>query len=338
MTDPPRSTDEVEALLRRTYTEVAARTFVDEATSAGEARVVSPRDRRAATWQRPIAVAAAVVLMIGGLLALIARRADAPATGGEHGHVVIGSLPVTSGEPAGFPTSFALTDVVSTDSLDRLVYASAAASVTLEVTTASGVPDGEPIEVRGVTGRRAGTSVSWNLPTGGLATLSWSGSIDQDSIDAMLDSLLYVDDDVWRSLWEHGGFREFDNAIATWRIPGDRRFEVALRGNLHDGFTLETGPSGIRLRTPATTTNRCEIHLDYTTSEFSDDPASGTAGFQVVTGSAMTTAIVHLGGQPDRVVELTSLQPTIDLAVGGLTYPDVNPNTAPTPTCEGVTP
>lgn len=333
MTVPTRSDDELAALLRRTYAAVATRTTVEPTVPDGDARLVADDADDATRW-RSIAAAAAIVLAtVGGLLTLVGRDSDAPAAPDAPRHVAIGGVPML-GEEHGY-RRFALTELVSTATYDRLVYAVDDASITLEVGALDALPGGDTVITRGTTARRDDDALHWYGPSGRVVSLSWTGDVDPATIAEITRSTVYLDDAAWTTLTAHGGFRPDDDPLVTWRIEADVDFDVELRGDLHEGLLLWSGPAGLPIRIDDCLANTNDQTTEYP-ADPETDPTAGTTGYEIVVPGRADRAVVAVEGRPQRTVELTSLAPVVDLSVGGAVYEGVDPSSElPEVLCEG---
>ena len=310
-----RTTPDVEQLLRRTYAEVAERTTVG---SALDDRVVSvgPSTARTRSVRRQILTAAAVlVLVVGGLLVLADRDVEGPAGRDAPARILPGWVPRFPSPDGGFEARpLALTELRSDRDRDRITYASAAGSITVDLDRTRGVPsDGEPVIVRGEPGRRTDSTLSWLGPDNAVVEVSWSGAVDDVWIDAFVQALAYVDDDVWIEAAGTGGFRRRpDEPLVNLRIDAEPPFDVDVNGDLHNGLGLWFGESG----SVAVGTGRCSATVNFESSSREPD----TAGYVILAPGDVSSVVVGTDGTQDRRVEMTSLLPLADVAVGGVVY------------------
>lgn len=305
-----RSPANLEDLLRRTYAEVAARTSITQPTHAATAEPAASR------WQRQLLAATAVlVLIVGGLLVLANRDAERPAGRGTPTRVVPGWVPRLT-TPGGDWRTFALSELTSTSESDRITYSADAGEVTLTLDrTRTSLPDGTPTEVRGGDARRTGTSLAWIGPRGAVVEVSWSGDVTDQMVDSFVQGLAEVDERIWNELAGTGGFREDPyEPLASVRIDADVPFEVELVGDLHQGLSLELGSIGF----PAGSIDRCAASVNDRTSDWESD----VTGYTVLAPGDVTSAVVRATGADDRVVEMTSLLPLVDVSIGGVVYDD----------------
>lgn len=315
-----RSTADVEAILRRTYAEVAERTVVMPAPTDAATRPAphSPPGRTAT--RRLLAFAAVLALVVGGLIVLANRDAERPAGRGVPTRVVPGWVPrTTSADGDGRP--FALTEIDSDAQRDRVTYASAAGSVTVELDrTTTSIPDGSPVVVRGVEGRRTDSSLAWIGPADALVQVTWSGQVSDAMVDSFVQGLAEVDDETWEEVAGTGGFREpTEQPLAQVRVAADEPFEVGLVGDLHVGLSLRAGPNGFSLGS----IDACRAGINYLTSDLDDD----VTGYVVLAPGHIESAVVRPIGNDDRVIEMTSLLPLADVSIGGVVYEERAPNT-----------
>ena len=316
------STTAVEQLLRRTYAEVSARTEVgDTPLFSDDGRAVArvtPLESAAARRRTPwFAAAAVLVLVVGGLVVLTGRQASAPAGRSAPRHVVPAWIPQVEGDSVSY-LRFALTEINVADDVERLTWSTNAASisVTLDRVDAS-LPDGEAVEVGRTVASRNDDSLSWFGPGGALVTVSWSGAVDATMIDTFVDGLVYADDAMWSELTDHGGFLEDSySPITSWRIDADPDFTIELVGNLHEGLALQVGSNGWALPIA-----ECTWGWNDAVIEYPDDPGDpGRVGYVVLVPGVPDAVTVRASGEPDTVVRLTSLAPTLDVSVGTVVY------------------
>lgn len=322
--------DDLERLLRRTYREIAART--DETTSPERPDQNAARSRR---WQPVLAAAAVVAVVVGGLLALTNRGADAPAAIGEPRHIVPGWIPRADADDG--DRRFALTEITSTADVDRLVWSADIGSVTLEYDrSATMMVTGVPATVRDAPAVRTPDGIEWWGPAGGVASLTIEGGVDPGVLDTITRSLVYVDDSVWSTLTATGGFTgDADRPLRAWRIEADAgAFDLLLRGNLHDGFSPTDGMTGWSLDLVG-----CRTAINYGLSDLRGEPdrALSRTTYTIVARGAPTEVVVSTDGELDRVVSMTSLEPTLDLSVGAIEYVGRSPS-AGLSECEAIEP
>lgn len=318
---PTRSNDEMEQLLRRTYSVVAARTTVESRAIGNEATVAPIDTSRANRWPILLAAAAVLGVLVGGLLILSSRLENRPAGRGSPVHLAPGWIPRMAG-PDGDRPLFPLTELVTTDDgYDRLVYATDSASVTLERFTSGGdLPAGDDVVVRGALGRRSASSLHWIEPGGVRVDVSWEGAVPADLIGTFVDGLLAFDDDLWAEMVDHGGFRPADdisNPLATFRIAADDPFDVTLVGSLHAGASLRSGPNGFSLPFRG-----CRTQIDEQIEDLRDrGDRPGPIGYLVLAPGAPESVEAIADGRRIEV-EMTSLEPTVDASVGGFVLDD----------------
>ena len=310
-----RSTPDVEQLLRRTYADVAERTTV--APSLDDRVVpVAPSIAPTRSGRRQILAAAAVmVLVVGGLLVLANRDAEGPAGRDAPTRILPGWVPRFTTPAEGFePRPLALTELQSDAERDRITYADAVGSITVELDRTRGVPsNGEPVIVRGGPARRTDSTLSWLGPDNAVVEVSWSGAVDDALIDAFVEALAYVDEDTWIEATGTGGFRRAPaESLITVRIDADPPFDVDVNGDLHSGFSLWFSESG----SVALGTGRCSATVNFDTS--SREP--NVAGYVILAPGDVSTVVVSTDGTEDRRVEVTTLLPLADVAVGGVVY------------------
>lgn len=314
----PRSSTEVEHLLRRTYAAVAERTAVSPASNVDEVQLSPsvPTVRRAPS-ARLVASAAAFVVLVGGLLALTGRDGAQPAGRDVSTRILPGLVPNDGPlDGSGDWRPFALTELRTDPDRDRVTYSWYAASISLELDrTRRSLPDGEAVTIRGTQGRRTDSTLSWLGPDGALVEVSWSGEVVDDQIDSFVQGILYVDDDTWLEAAGTGGFRpqSTDEAIATVRIDAEVPFDVELLGNLHEGLAVWLGSSGFIIGGP-------NIECRPVYNDLTSDPESNRIGYAVLAGGDVVAAVVRAIGDDEQRIEMTSLLPLADLSIGGVVY------------------
>ena len=272
----------------------------------------------APTWtarRQLLAAAAVLALVVGGLLVLADRDME-PTTGRDAPtRILPGWVPRFTSPDGGFePRPLALTELRSDAERDRITYANALGSITVELDRIRGVPsDGEPVIVRGGPARRTRSTLSWLGPDAALVEVSWSGAVDDAMIDTFVGALAYVDDDVWVEAAGTGGFRrDPTESLVDVRIDAEPPFDVDVDGDLHDGFSLRFGQSG----SDALGTGQCSATVNFETSS----RASNGAGYVILAPGDVSSVVVSTDADEDRRVEVTSLLPLADVAVGGVVY------------------
>jgi hypothetical protein len=268
-----------------------------------------------------------VAFVVGGLLVLVNLNAAQPAGRDTPTRVLPGSVP----RVAESERRLALTGVSSDPTRDRITYAWELGSISLELDRTRAMPsDGEPVVVRGELGRRTDSTLSWLGPDDALVEVSWSGQIDDAMIDSFAQAIVYVDDDTWAEAADTGGFQRPDpEPLANVRIDADVPFDVDIVGDLHEGLSIQTGSSGLPVGGVG---DRCGLAVNYPTPGDHADRVS----YVVFAPSDVTSAVVRPIGRDERRIELTSLRPLVDIAIGGVVYDDQDPG-APLPQidCEG---
>jgi hypothetical protein len=307
----------VEDLLRRTFAEVAERTTVAAAPAAPHAVPGPARGR----WQRQLAAAAAlVVLVVGGLFVLTGRDAERPAGRGTPTRVVPSWGPRFA-TADGDQRPFALTELTSTAERDRVTYSADAGTLAIELDrTRSSLPDGTPTVVRGTDARRGESSLAWIGPGDAVVEVTWSGEVTDEMVTSFVQAVAEVDDATWAELTATGGFRERSyEALAEVRVDADVPFTVEIVGDLHEGLSLQLGNSGFRLGY----VDRCASSVNDLTSDFEAD----VTGYLVLAPGDVEAAVIRPIGDDDRVVEMTSLLPLADVSIGGVVYEGRSPST-----------
>jgi hypothetical protein len=304
---------DVETLLRRTYAAVAGRTTV-AAAGPGE-DVPSWSGRRVVRFRRQrlfAAVAALLALFVGGLLVMSDRTAEAPAGRDQPTRILPGWIPVVTSSDGRLRT-FPLTELHSEAERDRITYATSDASMSVVLDRTRGLTaGGEPVSVRGASGRRSASTLSWIGPGGALVEVSWTGAVDDTMVDHFVRGLAFVDEDTWTEAAGTGGFRRaMRDPLVTVRIDGDEPFEVGLVGDLHEGLIVQVGEFGLLAGY-----ERCQASWK---SEISDLEAA-VAGYLLAAPGDVTSVVVRTGDSAERRVELQSLLPVVDLSLGSTVY------------------
>ena len=309
-----RSTADVESILRRTYAEVAKQTTVEQPIGGGRGPALVVTATK--PWRRQMLAAAAVlVLVVGGLFVLANRGIEQSAGRDGPTRIVPGwAARFTSSDGAFDLRSFALTELTSDSARDRITYASAAGSITAVLDRTRGLPsEGDRVMIRGGQARRTVSTLSWLGPDNALVEVSWSGAVDDSMIDLFVQSLAYVDEDVWSEVAGTGGFRRsLRDPLDALSVDADRSFDVEIVGDLHQGLQLQVGPNGFL----ALGVGRCSASVNFETS----DPDAGEAGYVLLAPGNVTSVVVTTDGD-DRQVDVTSLLPLIDVAIGGVVLP-----------------
>lgn len=326
-----RSMADVEGLLRRTYAEVADRTTFTVA-APGQVRLAASGHAERPLARRVLASAAAMALIVAGVIVLVGRGGDRPAGIDTPTRVVPGWVPQVE-VPAGsrdFRT-LAVTEIHSDDRADRVTYGADVGSISVELDRAArSLPDGEPAEVRGEPARRTASTLSWFGPDEAVVTVSWTGDIDEATVTSFVHGLLYVDDDIWHELTGAGGFRHSSSSgpLAAIRIDADRPFDVELEGDLHEGTRLWVRESAYH--TVAEGLCQIAVHEETTVRD------SRVTGYLVIARGDVTSAVVRPFGADERSIELTSLRPLADVSFGGVVFGDrAVSNPLPMVDCEG---
>ena len=306
-----RSTADVESILRRTYAEVAERTKVEQPIGGGLGH--APVVTATKPWRRQMVAAAAVlVVVVGGLFVLANRGIEQSA--GRDGPTRIVPGWAASSDGAFDLRSFALTELTSDSARDRITYASAAGSIAVVLDRTRGLPsEGDRVMIRGGQARRTVSTLSWLGPDNALVEVSWSGAVDDSMIDLFVQSLAYVDEDVWSEVAGTGGFRRsLRDPLDALSVDADRSFDVEIVGDLHQGLQLQVGPNGFL----ALGVGRCSASVNFETS----NPDAGETGYVLLAPGNATSVVVTTDGD-DRQVDVTSLLPLIDVAIGGVVLP-----------------
>ncbi len=241
-------TEELEDRLRRTYRAVAERTTVGAGERSVELRsdVDGPRD--ATRWSRLGLVAAAALLLIGGLAVLATTRSESRSSAGS-AHVLPTWIPTAPPESDEVSRSrLALTSITTDDAVDVLTYASDSLALTVSVfRTSIDEFDGDRVEVRGgqsatVDGDEASGRLLWDGAEGPTIVVEWTGALSNGlaSVIALVDGLILVDESTWNAATEFGGFTE------NWEIYRRRvgAVSVDLVGDLQSGLQLFVGGNG----------------------------------------------------------------------------------------------
>jgi hypothetical protein len=297
------------------YADVAERTTVG---SEPEDRVlaVAPSTAPGRSGRRQILAAAVVlVLVVGGLLVLANREVERPAGRDAPTRILPGWVPRFTTPDGGFePRPLALTELRSDAERDRITYANAVGSITVELDRTRGVPsDGEPVIVRGGPARRTESTLSWLGPDNAVVEVSWSGAVDDAMIDLFVRTLAYVNDDVWIEAAGTGGFRRaFRDPLTTVEIDAATPFAVDIVGDLHEGLQLQVGTSGFL----ALGVSRCSASFTDETS----DPESNATGYVILAPGDVGSVVVSTDHDEDRLVDVTSLLPLADVSIGGVVY------------------
>lgn len=314
-----RSTDDVERLLRRTYAEVTERTTMSPRATSGVVRL-SPATAPRLGGRHILVAAAMFALVVGGLFALSNRDAEQPAGRDVATRVVPGWVPSLASADGSIDRALILTELHSNPERDRITYANRDASITVELDrTRRVLGDGEPATVRATPGRRTDSSLSWIGPDDAVVEVSWTGSVDETTIDSFVRAIAYVDDDVWIETVGTGGFRrQPPEPLATVRIDADVPFDVDIVGDLHDGLSLQVGPNGFR----SLGTGRCSASVNYETSDLD----TNVTGYVILAPGDAASAVVGAIGNDDRRIDLTSLLPLVDVSIGGVVYDERRPS------------
>ena len=325
MTTSDGSVD-VEALLRRTYAEVAARTAVDAPSEARPVRFAPAGGESPGAWRRLLAAAAVLAVVAGGLVLLANRGAEQSAGRDGATRVLPGWVPLTDVEEAN--RSFVLVELSSDADRDRIVYGVEGASIGVELDrTRSVLGDGETTTVRGGSARRTDSTLSWIGPDDALLEVFWSGAVDDESVEMFAGSIAYVDEEVWAEFAGTGGFRASDGEpLATIRIDADESFDVDIVGDLHGGLWLEVSGGGYSIAHAS-----CAASWNFEVSDMDER----VAAYIILSTGDFSAATVDV---PDGVrrIELTSLLPLLDVSIGGVVFEDRSSNEGlPDVRCEG---
>jgi hypothetical protein len=246
---------------------------------------------------------------------LVNRDVERPAGRDAPTRVLPGWVPRFASPDGGFePRPLALTELRSDAERDRITYANAVGSITVELDRTRGVPsDGEPVIVRGEPGRRTDSTLSWLGPDNAVVEVWWSGAVDDAMVDVFVQALAYVDDDVWIEATGTGGFRRaFRDPLTTVEIDAATPFAVDIVGDLHEGLQLQVGTSGF----VALGVSRCSASFTDETSE----PEANVTGYVILAPGDVSSVVVSTDQDEDQRVDVTSLLPLADVSVGGVVY------------------
>jgi hypothetical protein len=206
----------------------------------------------------------------------------------------LGSRRLLAASSPGRP--LALTELRSDAEQDRITYANAVGSITVELDRTRGVPsDGEPVIVRGGPGRRTDSTLSWLGPDNAVVEVSWSGAVD----DAMIDACS------WRrsptSTTTPGSKplapaasaeRPAESAHQPFEIDAaSRRSTVDVNGDLHEGLQL-SGSVTSGIRRPG---RRGAARQRSPTTPQSREP--NVAGYVILAPGDVSTVVVSTDGK-----------------------------------------
>jgi hypothetical protein len=242
-----RSTADVEALLRRTYADVAARTEVDGRIADVPVRQIDAARRSRPTWT--LAAAAALVVVTTGALFVVARGDERAATDDRD---LIHAIPTYVPRPdAGVNglDHLPVTALSSSDEQDRIDYASESLSISVVVDRAA-IPelDGRAVTVRNaqiaqIAGDDTAGALRWQVRPDLTVTIEWDGSVQDgtEAIAGMIDGLVLVDTATWERVVDHAGFAAPGEQLVRRRIDG---LDVVLEGSIQSDLEFRVGNIG----------------------------------------------------------------------------------------------
>lgn len=324
--------DDLDARLRRMYSAVADHTAIttegDLHDSVDDMRPVPIRSARTGLLRRSLLAAAAAALLIGGLVLIAPRGAQAPAepAGSSYRHplplVRPEFRPMSGTETADTgPGVLRLSRIESSADGDELTYEWDRGGVSISTTGRPPTFASGRIVVRGEAVGKAtettdATSLTWLDETGITVTVSAFGEQDRsvDQLVSIADGMVFVDDEVWGRAIAYAGFARsdtLDDLGDGWTLSGSLQSGQLSINRGSYGFSGSIGESG-----------RCAVYVD--------DP--GRDRWFAVADGRTDSVIVTLPTGTAMVVSLRRL-PGTNLAVGDFTTAPLG-EARPTASCE----
>lgn len=318
-------TDDLEARLRRMYSAVANRTAVGSLDTERPSRAaptevdVVPIHAAPPGRIRMFALtAAAAVVLLGGLVLLRPRSADAPS---EPAGALRHALPLES--PRFIPTRFGsvggidapdrtirLSQIESSATGDVLTYEWDAGGVSIATAQqASSAEPGVDVSIRGglvarVSDSTTGVSLSW-FESGVTVTITAFGEQGRevDELVRLANGIAFVDDDAWARATEFAGFSRTDELIdfgGGWTLSG------SLRG---DGISVRRGGYGFSASVGSVGSVACFVYADAASRDWwfvVADPRLEVTTATLPQGDAVDISLRRLPGTNLAVGEFTT--------------------------------